>query len=432
LGTVETGKLADLIVVSEEAQMKTVLTDCTVIDCTGKPPMKDVTIVIEGGKIAELKPGLFTGAAGEGERVFDLEGGYVLPGLWNVHAHQFELFEPTKHLILSESVPDCTIRGGRNLLDALRLGITGVRVTGESDFNDVAWKRAFDAGLFLGPHVFACGNEIGTTGGHGAGWPNFLAADGPFEMRKAIREQIKHGVDWIKLDITGHVFVNANGERFIELEVFADEVRAATEIAHQKGKKVCSHNESPGGVKMAIECGVDCIEHGTYIDDECIQMMVDHDVFFVPTIRCSQDTQYKRENGASESEINSPKRVAERKAHLEVFQKALKAGVKMASGGDSATVGELGLREIEHLAKAGMTEMEALIAATRNSADLCGIVDRTGTVEVGKLADLIAVSADPLEDISNIRKLKLVLRGGNRVNLEPEGIADFWDLYCWQ
>jgi imidazolonepropionase-like amidohydrolase len=396
--------------------------------------MKDMTVVIEGDKIAELKPGTYKQAAGEGERVFDLEGGYVLPGLWNVHAHQFELFEPTKHLILSESVPDCTIRGGRNLMDALRLGITGVRVVGESDFNDVSWKRAFDTGLFLGPRMFVAGYEIGTTGGHGAGWPNFVGGprggvDGPYEMRKAVREQLKRGADWIKLDITGHVFVNADGERMIELEVFPDEVKAATEVAHQKGKKVCAHDESPEGVKLAIQCGVDCIEHGTYMDDECIEMMVENDVWYVPTIRCSQDLKFKRENGASESEINSPKRVAERKAHLEVFQKALKAGLKMAAGGDSTPIGELGLREIEHLVKAGMPEMEALIAATRNSADLCGVVDRLGTVEVGKLADLIAVAGDPLEDISNIRKLKLVLRGGNLVDLEPEGLVDFWELY---
>jgi len=417
--------------------MKTILTNCTVIDCTGSPPRKDMTVVVEGGKIATLKPGIYKEPAGEGERVFDLEGGYVLPGLWNVHAHQFELFSSTVHLLLSESVPDCTIRGGRNLMDALRLGITGVRVTGESDFNDVSWKRAFESGLFLGPHVFACGYEIGTTGGHGAGWPNFVGGpqggvDGPYEMRKAVREQLKHGVDWIKLDITGHSFLGADGEWMVELEVCADEVRAATEVAHQKGKKVCAHDESAEGVKLAIECGVDCIEHGDYMDDECIEMILENDVWYVPTLRCSQDVQYMRENGRSESEINSPTRVAARKAHLEVFQKALKAGVKMATGGDSTPIGELGLREIEHLAWAGMTEMEALIAATRNSADLCGVLDQVGTVEEGKLADLIAVSADPLEDISNIRKLKLVLRGGHRVDLEPEGWVDFWELYCPQ
>lgn len=417
--------------------MKTILTNCTVIDCTGAPPKKDMTVVIEGDKIAEIKSGTYKGAAKQGERVLDLEGGYVLPGLWNVHAHQFELFEPTKHLILSESVPDCTVRGGRNLLDALRLGITGVRTVGESDFNDVTWKRAFEAGLFLGPRMFVAGNEIGITGGHATGWPNFVGGseggvDGPIEMRKAVREQIKHGVDWIKLDITGPDSLNEDGEIEVVLELLPDEVRAATEVAHHKGVQVCAHVESAEGVKQAIECGVDCIEHGTYMDDECIEMLVANDLYYVPTIRCTQDTEYMRENGYSDAEINSPKRLAAKRAQLEVFQKAIKAGVKMASGGDSATIGELGLREIEHLAKAGMTEMEALIAATRNSADLCGVLDQLGTVEQGKLADLIAVSANPLEDISNIRKLTLVLKGGNRVELEPEGWVDFWDLYCYQ
>ncbi|MEE8390795.1 MAG: amidohydrolase family protein [Anaerolineae bacterium] len=159
-----------------------------------------------------------------------------------------------------------------------------------------------------------------------------------------------------------YCFLGANGEWMVELEVCADEVRAATKVAHQKGKKVCAHDESAEGVKLAIECGVDCIEHGDYMDDECIEMILENDVWYVPTLRCSQDVQYMRENGRSESEINSPTRVAARKAHLEVFQKALKAGVKMATGGDSTPIGELGLREIEHLAWAGMTEMEALIA----------------------------------------------------------------------
>ena len=390
--------------------------------------MRNLTVVVEDDKIAELKPAALSRAAGDGERVFDLEGGYVLPGLWNVHAHMFELFRRTVHLLHTESVPDCAIRGGRNAIDALRLGITGVRVTGESSYNDVAWKRAFDAGLFVGPRLFASGHEICTTGGHGYGWPNAAEVDGPYEIRKAVREQIRHGVDWIKLDITGHTFTSADGEQMVELEVSPDELQAATEVAHQMGKKVCAHNESPEGVKLAIRCGVDCIEHGTYMDDECIEMMVANDVFYVPTIRCTHDEKYKRENGVPEHQIEEGR--TEAKAFREVFHKALKAGVKIASGGDSTPIGELGLREIEHLAWAGMTEMEALIAATQTSADLCGVADQLGTVEVGKLADLIVLSANPLEDISHIRELKLVLKNGHLVDTSPqEGLADFWKLY---
>jgi len=272
--------------------MKTILTNCTVIDCTGKLPMEDMTVIIEGDKIAELKPGVYQQAAGEGERVFDLKGGYVLPGLWNVHVHLGDLLPDPKYLMDSESAIDYAIRAGRNAMDALRAGVTGNRVVGEDAFVDVAWKWAFDAGVFVGPRLFVCGKAILVTGGHGHGTLGAVEVDGPYEMRKAVREQLKHGADQIKLVVTGGV---------------------------------------------------------------------------------------------------------------------------MTAG---------------HLVKAGMTEMEALVAATRTSADLCGVVDRLGTVEVGKLADFIAVSANPLENISNIRRLKLVFKGGSLVDTSPqEGLADFRELF---
>jgi len=163
-----------------------------------------MTVVIKGDKIAELKPGAYRQAAGEGEvRVFDLEGGYVLPGLWNVHAHLGDLLPDTRHLLSSESAIDAAIRGGRNAMDALRVGVTGIRVVGDRDFIDVALKRVFDAGLFVGPRFFVCGKYICATGGHGWDGPNAVEVDGPYEMRKVVREQLKHGADQIKLAVTG-------------------------------------------------------------------------------------------------------------------------------------------------------------------------------------------------------------------------------------
>jgi len=329
-------------------QVKTILTNCTVIDCTGEPPRKDMTVVIEGDKIAELNPGAHKDKAGEGERVFDLEGSYVLPGLWSAHTHLGDLFPDTARLMHTESAIDCAIRGGRNAMDALRQGITGIRLLGDRDFIDMAWKRAFDAGVFVGPRLFVCGSYICATGGFGHHWPGAVQVDGP-------------------------------------------------------------------------------------------------DVFYVPTMVMHQDQALLYENGFLETDPRDRKRSMEArfliavsggvspeysKAHLEGFQKALKAGVKIACGGDPTPIGEYSLLEIEHLVRAGMTEMEALIAATRTCADLCNVVDQLGTVEVGKLADLIVVSANPLEDISNIRKLKLVLKGGNLVDTSaPEGLGDFWELF---
>jgi len=408
--------------------MKTVLTNCTVIDCLGNPPRSGMTVVIDGDRITELKPGIYQPADQEtGTRVFDLDDGYVLPGLWDVHEHLGDLYPDPNHVMHGESTLTRTIRAGRNAMDALRAGITSIRVVGEENYLDVAWKQAFDSGLMVGPRLFVCGKAIIATGGHShdvAG--SVVEVDGPYEMRKAVREQLKHGVDQIKLAITGGVATM--GETMQESQLLLDEVQAATEVAHQKGKRVAVHAGGPAGIKTAIRGGVDCIEHGYYLDDEAIAMMVEADVFYVPTINVTQYEAFMERTQAAEHHIKRALGAAQ--AHREGFQKALKAGVKIASGADFSPVAELGRVEIEQMVIAGMTEMQALVAATRTSADLCGMADHLGTVEEGKLADLIVLSANPLDDITNIRNLKMVFKGGNSIDLTPqEGLADFWELY---
>ena len=405
--------------------MKTILTNCTIIDCTGKPPMNDMTVIIENNNIAALEAGEYAWEPVEGERVFDLDGGYVLPGLWDVHAHLGDLIPDPKHLLENESPVDYAIRAGRNAMDSLRAGVTGIRVLGEDHFADIAWKHAFDAGVFVGPRLFVCGKAMCITGGHGHGTLGIREVDGPYEMRTAVRENLKHGVDQIKLMVTGGIMTA--GEGMQESQFLLDEIQAATEVAHQRGKKVCVHAWGTEGIKTAIRGGVDSVEHGL-LDDEAVEMIVEHDVFYVPTIHVTQDRKRILECGMPDFMVE--KALGSAEAHLEGFQKALKAGVKIACGADSSPVADFALSEIEHLVRAGMGEMETLIAATRTSAELCGVADRLGTVEKGKLADLIVLSADPLDNISNIRKLKLVLRDGNLVDINPqEGLADFKELF---
>jgi imidazolonepropionase-like amidohydrolase len=425
--------------------VKTILTNCTVIDCTGNPPLKDMTVIVEGDRIAKLRPGAYQAAAQEREtRVLDLEGGFVLPGLWNVHAHLGDIFPDPKHLRLGETTLDRAIRAGRNAMDALKVGVTGIRVVGESDHIDVAWKQAFDERVFVGPRLFVCCKAISITGGHGYSGGLNAEVDGPYEVRRAVREQLKHGADQIKLMVTGgHTEMIAGTGTYRESQLLMDELEAAVQVAHQKGRRVCAHAGNPG-LKSAIRAGVDCIEHGYHLDDEAVEMMVENDVFYVPTLVCNLDEEWLCESGMMEPDPGGGSHglagrvlVAQgegvtpeyAQVHRKGFQKALKAGVKIACGGDSNPVGDFALLEIEHLVRAGMGEMEALIAATRTCAVLCGVVDQLGTVEAGKVADLIVLSGDPLESISNIRKLKLVLKGGHLVDTdELEGLTDLWEL----
>lgn len=435
--------------------MKTVLTNCTVIACTGELAKKDMTIVIDGNRIAEISHSVHQQVIRkEGEvRVIDLDGSYVLPGLWNVHAHPFDLFPDFANRLMSESPIECAIRAGRNLIDALKVGVTAVRVAGERDFIDVAWKQAFQDGIFIGPRMFVCGQVIVCTGGHGWEWDNAVEIDGPYEMRKAVREQLKHGVDQIKIAVSDGAS-----------DLLADEIESATQVAHQKGKSVCAHATSLG-LKTAIKAGVDCIEHGCLMDDEAVQLMKDNNVFYDPTLVIIQDAEYLKELGliGSSGSINpeaceeyatqhsackedftrmyrtlkgriliaQERRIPSDLAsmHLESFRKALDAGVRITCGADVSPIGDYALLEIEHMVRAGMNEMQALIAATRTSAELCGVSDQLGTVEAGKLADLIVVRKNPLEDIGSLRKLKLVLRDGKLIETEePEGSANFWRL----
>jgi len=411
-----------------------ILTNCHVIDGTGKPPMKDMTVVITGNRITEIKRGLYRKASQESTvRVFDLKGGYVLPGLWDMHAHISDLYPDVHDILAREPVLPAAIRAGRNAMDALKRGFTGIRMVGERDYIDIAWRDAFNAGVFVGPRIFASGKIPTPTEGDywNPDWPVAIWIDGPYEMRKAMRENIKRGIDFAKLSIN-------NIER--------DELKEAIKIAHDRGLKVTAHASDPMA-GIAVEEGIDCIEHGYNLTDETIRLMAEKGTFFCPTIVCNlsaEDIKKREERLAALGYAEDPdvvkgriavayanersKKAADRQR--DILMKAVKAGVKILSGCDSSPLEEIGLLEIEQLVLSGMTEMQVLVAATKNCAEMCSVLDDLGTVEKGKLADLIVVSENPLDNISNLRKLEMVFKDGKPVNLaRDEGQASFWELY---
>jgi len=416
--------------------MKTILTNCTVIDCTGAAPKPDMTVTVEDNRITDIKPGRValpdgSGAggafkpvtAGDGSRMIDLDGGYLLPGFWEVHTHLGDIIPDPHNFMLTESINDYSIRAGRNAMDALRWGITGVRVVGEDSFTDVAWKQAFNTGVMMGPRLFVCTRGISITGGHGHGTIGALEVDGPMEMRKAVRDNIKHGADQIKLMVTGGIMTE--GEGMEESQFLLDEIQAASEVAHLKGLKVVVHTWGSAGIKTALRGGANSIEHGL-LDAECIDLILEKDAFYVPTICATQDVDFINE--LPPYQIEKALGAAER--HRDGFLMAAKAGVKFATGSDSTPTPEFNKREFEFMVKVGISPMDTLIAGTRTSADLCGVVDELGTLETGKLADLVVLGSDPLVNISAVRDVKLVMKDGHLVNCEPqEGISTYRELY---
>lgn len=416
--------------------MKTILSNCTIIPCTGGPPMTDMTLTIEGNRIADISNGGFSPPAGiaqgnglqprplpDGSRWIDLAGGYLLPGMWEVHAHMGDLIPDPHNLLETEALTDYTIRAGRVAMDALRAGITGIRCVGEDGYVDVAWKRAFDKGVMQGPRLCVCTKGISITGGHGHGTLGALEVDGPWEMRKAVRENLKNGADQIKLMVTGGIMTR--GETMEESQFMLDEIQAATEVAHNKGKRVAVHAWGEEGVKTALRGGVDSIEHG-FLDDEAIDLILEREAYYVPTICQTQDIDHINEL----PKFQIKKALAATVKHRESVRKAMEAGVKIACGSDSPPISDFNKRELEYMVKVGMPEMDALVAATRTSADLCGYAAELGTVEAGKLADLVVLGSDPLRDIAAVRDVRLVMKDGRLVNLDAgEGLSSYADLY---
>jgi len=423
-----------LTVAQAAGETRTVLTNCNVIDCTGAPLKRVMTVVIAGNRIAEVSKGVYQGDRNDPNvRVFDLKGGYVLPGFWNMHSHITDLLPDVNDMLGTEPVLPAAIRGGRNAMDGLRRGFTALRMVGDRDYIDLAWRDAFDAGVFVGPRIYASGKIVvhGQKGQQSRDWPVEIFADGPEEVRKATQENIDRGIDIVKV-----ILPRLNDE----------ELAVVVETAHANGLHVAAHS---GGrtAHQAVVAGVDCIEHGSTLSDETIALMVKQGTFLDPTIVCNLSKAYiaEREKRIADLGIEQDPEVIEGRTKVafadersqeaaararETLLKAHKAGIRIITGSDSSPVGEIGLLEIEQFVFSGLSEMDALIAATRNSADMVGDLDKLGTVEEGKLADLIVLADNPLDHISNIRKLKMVFKDGKPVNLErDEGQTSFWKLY---
>ena len=407
----------------------TVLAGVTVIDASGRAPQENVNIVISGNRIVRISSDIPQSVRSRaGVRILNLPGKYVLPGLWNNHSHLGDLLPDPKNTLDNEPVLRASIRAGRNAMDALRAGFTSLRVVGERDYIDVAWKEAFDSGVFVGPRIYPSGAPI--TDAESDDWLS-EAVSGPDEARRAVRDRAANGVEIIKI---------------IADNMSRDEIGAAVNEAHKHGLRITAHSGDDKS-HIAVEFGVDGIEHGNSLRDETIQLMVEKNVFLDPTIVCNLSADFiaEREQLIASAGYEYEQSVVDGRVFVsygderssrqaviarETLVKAANAGVKIISGSDSNPIDEIGILEIEQLVFSGLTAMQAIQAATINSAQMMGVQDDLGTVEAGKLADLIVLNRNPLENISHLRSISMVMKDGFLVNRETnEGRRSFWDLY---
>jgi imidazolonepropionase-like amidohydrolase len=371
-------------------------------DGRGEEPAYRVTLVIENEKVRGVETGWRGSEKESGAEAVDLKNLSILPGLIDGHDHL--------DIDMGDGEPEAmqdpqwrAIKGIKNARAMLASGITTLRSAGEKHYLGHHLRRAIETGWVLGPRLILSGLPICSTGGHG--WFLGIEADGPEAVRTAVRENIKTGVDMIKMIITGGV--TTPGSTLVRTCFTESEIRAAVEEAHLAGRRIGVHCYGGPAATWAIEAGVDIIEHGTFLTDEQLDSMVRHGTFLVSTSSVMR--------AAAEASYVAPfmherfRQVSEE--YVSMLRRAKLRGIRLAVGCDThhASIAE----EIETLIEAGYSPIEGIKAATLGGAQLCGKDNELGTLEPGKLADFVAVEGDPLQAPTiALRKIKAVFKGG--------------------
>jgi imidazolonepropionase-like amidohydrolase len=413
---------------SESAQVPTIVVHCgQLLAIPGQEPRADQTIVVKGDRIVAVLPGKVPpkeAAAGADAVLVDLSGAFVLPGLIDCHVHLTNQFDKGVRLrFVEESDADAAIKGVAYARRTLLAGFTTVRDLGGAGDAPFALRDGIAAGLIPGPRMIVAGKAISPTGGHAdltLGYRDDLfamptamegSADGADGCRKAVRAQVKRTADVIKLTATGGVLSNTAAGW--EQQFFDDELSAIVMTAHLLGRRVAAHAHGTRGIKAALRAGVDSIEHGTFMDDEAIALFKQNGTYWVPTMMAAETVARNAEvPGYYTAPVAAKARVIG-PAIGATFAKALQAGVKIAFGTDSGVSAHgQNAHELELMVKGGMSPAQAIAAATVSAADLCNLSAEIGTIEPGKAADLVATAKSPLADVSELTRVKFVMRAG--------------------
>ncbi len=401
---------------------KTYIQCGNLIDTRSQKVQKEMTIVVEGNKIVEVKSGYQKG--GNADAVLDLKKKYVLPGLIDMHVHlesQTAKDQFQKRIQYSEA--DVAFEAQKYANITLMAGFTTVRDLGGSGVN-ISLRGAINRGSVVGPRVFTSGKTIATTGGHGDPsngiGPNYMLSnddrmDGVInstdEARQAIRQRYKDGADWIKITATGGVLSiakNGKGPQFQD-----DELNALMATAKDYSFSVAAHAHGAEGIKRAIKAGVTTIEHGSFLDDECIALFKEKGAYLVPTIIAGKTVADSAKIPGYYHPFVVKKAIETGAMIQEAFARAYKAGVKICFGTDAGVFPHgYNAKEFLYMTEAGMPIMEALNAATITNAKVLGMENELGAIEAGKLADIIAIDEDPQKNVLSLMNVTFVMKDG--------------------
>ena len=420
--------------------MKTILTLCAtivVLSCFGQRTIihsgklidglsgniqTEKSIIVENNVITAVENGY--SKAGKNDNVIDLKGKTVMPGFIDMHVHIEGESSPTNYMKrFTDNPPDIAFNSTVYARKNLMAGFTTVRDLGGTGVN-IALRNAINRGIVVGPRILTSGKGVKITGGHGDPtngyrWdlmgdpgPDEGVVNSPWEARKAVRQRMKEGSDWIKITATGGVLSVArdgSGPSFTE-----EEIRAIVETANDLGMQVAAHAHGAEGMKRAIRAGVKTIEHGTYMDDETFELMKKHGTYYIPTIIAGVSA---AENGAKPGYY--PEVVARKAREIGpiiqgTFARAYKAGVNIGFGTDAAVFphGD-NAREFELMVNGGMKPMEAIQAATSVNAKILKMENQLGSIKSGAYADIVAVDGDPTKDITLLKNVTFVMKNGD-------------------
>jgi len=344
-------------------------------------------------------------------------GATLLPGLIDLHTHLTSTGVHWEDELLKTTPGQAALHGAHNALVTLMAGFTTCRDMGPTwPFTDIDLRKAIDEGVVPGPRLMVAGNYVSATGGAGDARQFSIyvdvpivrnLADGPDEIRKAVRTNLKAGADFIKILATGAVLskgIQPGAQQYSE-----QELRTAVEEAARWGRWVAAHAHGGDGIKAAIRAGVHTIDHGSMLDEEAIALLKEHHAYYVPTLYTSESISANANVPDSEKERSREIKAAKDRG----FQLAVKSGIPIGFATDAAVVPHgQNARELAYRVRAGQAPMDAIVSATRIAAEIMGWSDRVGTIEPKKFADLIAVGGDPLRDITELERVTWVIKGG--------------------